>query len=304
MSRFFSGEKKILDPVVLSHRRIFILPSKQGLGFVGLIVILLLIALVYNNNLIYMLGFLLGSVFFITILHSFKSLSGLVLSTGRHKNVFAGQAAEFTVVIDNPTTTDRFNLQIKLEQSKAFDLPAHSKHRVKLYSQTHRRGRHNAGTVTVFSFFPLGLFRTWSPVHFDLEVLVYPKPSNIERPFPENPDATGEQGTQLHGNDDFYGVKSYQPGDAIKHIYWKAYAKGQGVFSKQYDGGKSSEQIWLSYEQCPGRDVEERLSQLCQWLIDAEQAGICYGFELLTLQLPPSNGSRHFHQCLQALALF
>ena len=74
----------------LNHRRIFILPTKRGLGFALLMLLLLLIAFVYNNNLVYMLTFLLASIFFITILHTYKSLSGLIVQKGRSKAVFAG----------------------------------------------------------------------------------------------------------------------------------------------------------------------------------------------------------------------
>lgn len=303
-SRFFAGEKTVVDPVTLSHRRIFILPSKQGFGFVLLIIILLLIAFVYNNNLIYLLTFLLASVFFITILHSFKALSGLVVGSARSHNVFAGQAAEFNIIINNPTPVLRFNLQVKLENTEIFDLPAYSKTTIKLSSVTRVRGWHDLKTVTVFNSYPLGLFHTWSPLNFNQKVLVYPKPSSLELPFPDSAKAEAGQGSQQKAHDDFYGLKEYQAGDAIKHIHWKAYAKGQGVFSKQYDGGKSSDQIWLDYAQCPGNHMEERISQLCRWVIDAEQAGLQYGFILPDLHLEPDNGSSHYQKCLKALALF
>ena len=78
LSRFTSGEKSRVKQFTLGHRRIFILPTQRGLGFVVLITLLLLIAFIYNNNLAYLLAFLLASIFFITILHSFKSLAGLV----------------------------------------------------------------------------------------------------------------------------------------------------------------------------------------------------------------------------------
>jgi len=55
-------------------------------------------------------------------------------------------------------------------------------------------------------------------------------------------------------------------------------AKGQGLFSKQYSEDSSSE-LWLDYEQTLGHNVEERLSQLCRWVLDAEKAGLTYGFK-------------------------
>jgi uncharacterized protein (DUF58 family) len=303
LSRFVSGEKAIDAPVVLNHRRIFILPTLRGLGFVLLITVLLLIAFVYNNNLVYLLAFLLASIFFITILHSYKALSGLVIQKGRSKSVFAGEAARFDIHINNPTAMERHQLQIALQDSQSLAMHPQSTARITLYSITQKRGWHRAGTVTLSSTFPLGLFRAWSPIRFDLKALVYPKSAHLEMPFPITLSAQNQQGFSRKGGDDFFGLQQYQSGDSIKHIHWKAFAKGLGVFSKQY-GGEDSAEIRLDYDLAPGHNVEERLSRLCRWVIDAEQAGIRYGFSLPGFKLDPDNGSIHYRKCLEALALF
>jgi uncharacterized protein (DUF58 family) len=304
LSRFVSGEKAVDIPVALNHRRIFILPTQRGLGFVLLITLLLLIAFVYNNNLAYMLAFLLASVFFVTILHSYKALAGLVVQKGRSKAVFAGEAASFDIHINNPTDIQRHQLQVTLHDSQSLTIQAQAAAQITLYSITKKRGWHTAGTVTLSSTYPLGLFRAWSPIRFDLKALVYPKPAHLEMPFPQTSSTTAKQGFSQKGGDDFYGLQEYQSGDSIKHIHWKAFAKGLGVFSKQYGGEHSLEEIRLDYEQTPGHNVEERLSQLCRWVIDAEQAGISYGFALPGLKLSPDNGLAHYQKCLEALALF
>ncbi len=304
LSRFISGEKPVDIPVILNHRRIFILPTQRGLGFVVLIALLLLIAFVYNNNLAYMLAFLLASIFFIVILHSYKSLAGLVLQKGHAKAVFAGDAAGFDIQIDNPGDVQRHHLQITLQDTQSLAIQPQSTAHVMLYSITQKRGWHQARPVTLSSTYPLGLFRAWSPIRFDLKALVYPKPANHDIPFPQTSSAQVQQGSSSKGGDEFYGLQEYQPGDPIKHIHWKAFAKGLGVFSKQYDGEQPLQEIWLTYDHAPGHNVEERLSQLCRWVVDAEQAGISYGFILPGLKLPPDHGLAHYRKCLEALALF
>jgi uncharacterized protein (DUF58 family) len=301
--RFFTGVNATAEPLVLTHRRIFIVPTQRGLGFMLLNVLLLLIAFVYNNNLAYMLAFLLASVFFVTILHSFKSLNGLVLQQGQSPPVFAGEAAGFAIHISNPTHTPRQHIKITLDNTESLTLAAHSKACVILTSATRQRGWHEAQKITVSSTYPLGLFRPWSPIRFSLKVLVYPKPARLASPFPETAAPEFAQGVSKKGNDDFYGLQAYQAGDPIRHIHWKAYAKGLGLYSKQYGGG-SSEQIWLNYNDTTGHDTEARLSQLCRWVLDADQAGICYGFSVPGLTLPPASGASHSRNCLEALALF
>lgn len=303
LSRFFSGEKPTDEPVRLNHRRIFILPSQRGLGFVVLIALLLLIAFVYNNNLTYLLAFLLASIFFITILHSFKALSGLILHAGQCKPVFAGESAVFEIHLDNPGTSPKENITLALFNTVDLVLPPRSKVSARLFSPTRHRGWHQCGTVTVGSRFPLGLFRAWSPVRFALKTIVYPKPLAHETPFPLSVDSSLPDGSVKQGVDDFYGLQAYQKGDSIKHIHWKAYAKGQGLYSRQYSGEQGSE-LWLSYEATGGHDPEEKLSQLCRWILDAEKAGRHYGLSVPGLKIEPGIGQAHRSKCLEALALF
>ncbi len=305
LSRFIKGEKADTIPVTLSHRRIFILPVKKGIGFVALITILILIAFIYNNNLAYFLAFLLASIFFVSILHSYKSISGIIVRPGKCEPVFTGEAAEFTFYLENPENQHKINLHIKpgVNAGQQFGIPPDSTTKVTLLVKTFTRGWQTLDTVTIFSYFPLGLFRAWSPMRFDMQVLVYPKPTSLEKAFPNMHLATDEKGNNITGDDDFYGLQEYQAGDAIRNIHWKTYAKGQGLFSKQYSGSLSSE-IWLDYTLTPGNDKEERISQLCRWVLDAEHVGISYGFKLAGLELAPTNGREHLNECLKALALF
>ncbi|NOT84949.1 MAG: DUF58 domain-containing protein [Methylococcaceae bacterium] len=300
----FKGEKPVKGPITLQHRRIFILPTQQGMSFILLLVILLLIAFIYNNNLTYLLGFMLLSILMVSILLTFRSLAGLVIATGHTKPVFAGEVTAINLLLDNPSPADRFNLEFKVEQPTHCDVPAYSSESLTLYATTRKRGWFQVGTIRVTSRFPLGLFRAWSPIRFDHPMLVYPKPASLLLAFPEissqqNPQGFSRQG----GGDDFYGLKTYQAGDGIKQIHWKAYAKGQGLLTKQFSDDKAAE-IWLNYAATPGHDTEERLSQLCRWVLDAEAAGLKYGFQLPGTTLPPAQGAAHYAQCLQALALF
>ncbi|OQW73255.1 MAG: hypothetical protein BVN35_12185 [Proteobacteria bacterium ST_bin11] len=302
-SRFFRGEAPVAGPIVLTQRRVFILPTQRGLAFVLLILLLVLIGFVYNNNLAYLLGFLLASIFFVTILHSFKALAGLVIQPARQQAVFAGQAGPFCFQLSNPSQQPRFAIDLALQSELAISLPAEQSQTVTLYQATQQRGWQLPGTLTLSSTYPLGLFRAWAPLRFDCPLLVYPKPANQQLPFPDSNGGQEMPGQNRRSGDEFDGVRAYQRGDAIRQIHWKAFAKGQGVHSKYYSGASSSE-LWLDYQQAPGHHTEERLSQLCRWLVDAEQAGLRYGLLLPGLRLAPDSGATHYRKCLQALALF
>ncbi len=303
LSRFFRGEDPVLGPITLNHRRIFILPSGFGLLFAGLIVLVLLIAFVYNNNLVYMLGFLLAGIFFVTILHSFKSLDGLIIRSGYNQPVFAGELAGFTFHIQNPTGLSRFAIDIRLLDTQTINLEPQQTQTLTLHIPAKRRGWLSVETLTLSSRFPLGLFKAWSPLRFDSKVLVYPMPGPDNLPFPETNAGLGQQGRNKSKGDEFFGLKTYQSGDSIRQIHWKSFAKGRGLHSKDYIGSNSFD-LWLDYDFAPGAHLEERLGQLCRWLIEAERAGLLYGLMLPGVKINPGNGQAHHEKCLEALALF
>ncbi len=303
LSRFFQGEAPSLGPITLNQRRIFILPSQYGLVFVGLLVLILLIAFVYNNNLAYMLGFLLASIFFVTILHCFKSLDGLVVRSGFSQSVFAGTSVAFVFQIQNPTNQFRFAIDVQLKESLLIDLSPSQTQILTFYMPAICRGWQDSGTLTLSSRYPLGLFRAWSPLRLENKVLIYPKPAADLLPFPET-DTGYEQNVQhQRDGDEFYGLKAYTSSDSIRRIHWKSLAKGRGLKAKEYVGANCS-QLWLDYAATPGLGVEERLSQLCRWLIEAEQAGLFYGLILPGVRIEPDTGKLHHQKCLEALALF
>jgi len=304
MSRFFSGEPPASGPLELNQRRVFILPTVQGLAYVAVIVLVLLIAFVYNNNLAYMLGFLMASIFFITILHSYRSLAGLVVRTGRGVSVFAGEPAGFQFIVQNPGGRARSCIDLQLSQHRqTLSLEPFDTVTVVLFQESTRRGWLCCDTLTLFSAFPLGLFKAWSPLRFDFNALIFPRPASPDLLFPDAESSRQGEGRLRLNGDEFFGLKAYQNGDSIRQIHWKTFAKGRGLQTKQYVGTVGSE-LWLDFALAPGADVESRLSVLCRWVIDAEKDGFCYGLILPGVRLAPDRGQGHYHACLQALAMF
>jgi len=290
----------------LNYRNIYILPTRRGLGFVLLVVLLLLIAFIYNNNLVYLLVFLLASLFFITILHTVQSLQGLVVTKGSCASVFAGELVASKVVIKNPTQVARYSVQLGYEkhtEQQAVDIAGQAKQLLSLAYKTTKRGWLLIPNPVISSCYPFGLFRAWRRLNLESKVLIYPQPSSQDCPLPESGLGDEQQGNAYKGQDDFYGLQTYQAGDSIRHIHWRSLAKGQGVFVRQFSGAQSTE-IYLDYDQAMAASQEQRLSIMCRWVLDADKAGVVYGFKLGGLTLQPNFGQAHSKQCLDALALF
>lgn len=290
----------------LHHRRIFVLPTRYGFGFGLLLVVMWLASVNYNNNLGFILTYLLASIALVSAVHAVWALNGLRLQVSRTAPVYQGELAQCPVRLHNASGRVRCALRLALDgaPSVTLELPAGGEVQTSLGLRAERRGWMEAGPVTVSTVYPLGLFRAWSSRRLECRILVYPRPAPPGRPFPEVADGDAAGKRPKPGEDEMYGFRGYQPGDSPRTIHWKGLARGQGLYTREYRQPSASE-LWLDYHRTPGDGIEARLSQLCRWLLEAEQGGRPYGLRLPGQEpLEPGHGMAHLHACLTQLALF
>jgi uncharacterized protein (DUF58 family) len=294
------------NSITLNQRKIFILPTRQGIYFALLVCAMVLAGINYQNSLVFALAFLLASLFMVAMLHTFRNLSGLTLAAGSTKAAFAGEEAEFTVVLKRLGDRTYESLQVGWDPAAltVADLVADSEVRVRSYVLAKRRGRLNPGRLLVQTFFPLGLFRAWSWVDLDMVALVYPKP--IEGgPLPSSSSTSQEEGELVlrDGAEDFYGLREYQAGDPIRHIAWRAFARNETLMTKQF-AAYADRRVWLEWDQFEGLDREARLSRLCFWVLRLNSSNDEYGLRLPGIEIAPARGEAHRDEVLKTLALF
>jgi uncharacterized protein (DUF58 family) len=137
----------------------------------------------------------------------------------------------------------------------------------------------------------------------DLAGLVNPEPAGQVPAPPPTETAHGHRQHDARGEEDFAGLRRFHSGDSPRQVAWTAYARSGDLLSKQFSGADTSSQ-WFDFGQVDASDIEQRLSILTRWIVDAERTHADYGLRLLAQELPPANGAVHRHRCLEALALF
>ena len=326
--------------IVLGQRRIYILPTRQGLGFALALLVMLIGAINYNLSLGYLLVFLLGGMGLVCILHTFRNLAQLQVSAGTVSAVFAGDSALFELRLDNRSTLHRHALQARCDvrhqadglrpgdgiqpgDSISFAIAAQSRHMLQLPVATRQRGWLALPQVVLETRYPLGLLRAWSYLRPAMQVLVYPAPAMQLLPWRHAECAATEQHNQRavaasngSGMEDFIGLRPFRSGDAMAQLAWKQLARDDSLHSKQFSaatGAARSAAIWLDWHALPTHlDTEARLSQLCARVLQAERTGIStggqpatdYGLRLPGRSIDPDHGAAHRAACLQALALY
>ncbi|MGH8753812.1 MAG: DUF58 domain-containing protein, partial [Burkholderiales bacterium] len=225
-------------PVVLTQRRVFILPTRRGLLFGALLLLLLTGSINYNLSLGYVLTFLLAAMGIISMLHAFRNLAGLQVRPGKTNPVFAGEHASFAVCVDNHRTLPRYAIALtRNKQAPVFcDVAQSATATAEVSVAATRRGWLWPGRITLFTRFPLGLFHAWSYVELDSRCLVYPRPDSSKLPPPKPHSQTGAGFESGQGYDDFIGLRPHQPSDSPRQIAWKAAARDYGLLTKQFIG--------------------------------------------------------------------
>ena len=291
--------------ITLNQRRIFIFPSAAGLFFMICLMVMLLTAINFQNNLSYALTFLLVTLFIIATLHTYANLSGLNIQAIRAVPAFPGQQTEFELLISKGRQRRHYALHCAWPDSSdaLVNLLDEDNVKVVLHLPVGQRGWYTPGRLLLESTYPLGLLRCWTWLDLDMHALVYPRPlPSVDLPGSAS-DGDDGASIMMPGSDDFYALREYRRGDPLRQIHWKGLAKGQGLQSKEYTA-YAQRSVWLDWNQFEGLPTEQRLSHLCHWALAFHKNQEEFGLRLPALTIDPGSGDRHLESVLRSLALF
>jgi uncharacterized protein (DUF58 family) len=292
-------------PYTLRKSRLQIKPTRYGVIFILLVLGMFAGSINYNNNLGFLLTFLLVSMAFVSIIHTYKNISGFKIISTATQPVFAGDQATFEFIAeDSGTNRPGIGISFSKEKAAIFNFEKGSNIRLKVGAHASSRGMLRPGPLLIYSDYPLGFFRVQSRLHLDLECLVYPKPLKGKvKSVAVRYTADTAGGFSGSGTDDFQGLKAYLPGDPLQRISWKASSRGRGLFTKDFKG-QSGESFYLDWYSLKGPDTEQKLSLLCSAVLQAMQLNLSYGLKLPGKTIEPGTGQIHKNRCLKTLALF
>ena len=279
-------------------------PTSAGLGFFLMVLCGFLLSVNFSNNLIFAMTFLLVAIALVSWYHTWLNLKGLVVSDWRTAPVFAGQPLLFTAKVENPGKRFRHGLQAragKLGTSGEIHLGGDCKAELQLSLARRPRGLSPAAGVFITSCFPLGLFEGRLRTGDLPRCLVYPQPLG-NQPLPEN--MAGKQAHQNRESTTYTDMRRYSPGDPPSRISWRAFARFDQLYTKEFDGAAGLPALWLSWDSAYGKGMEEKVSQLCRWVVDARKQNREYGLQLPGLLVEPAGDERHYRRCLEILATY
>lgn len=303
----FRSKKQTPLPIALGRRRVYIFPTRQGFLFIAVLIAMLAGSINYNNNLGFLLVFLLGGILLVSMIHTYRNLLGVIVLSVSADPVFAGSDAVFAVFLRSGRhARKRISLSAgKQSHMQTEDFPAGADKTISVPVPTRQRGTLQPESFTLSTIYPLGIFRAWAVLRPNSECTVYPFPleasmANRDQDVEKN----GRKRSRVSGPYDYQGLKTYQPGDSFRHIAWKALSRGQGILTKDFETPAAQSAVIFDFSKVRASGTEERLSKLCAMILQANGENRKYGLALPGKTISPGSGNAHRHRCLKALALF
>jgi uncharacterized protein (DUF58 family) len=292
-------------PLTLARRRLYILPTRGGIGFGLLLTVMLVAGLNYANSTALFLTFLLVGFTLVTMHQCHRNLLGAQLVAATAAPTFAQRTGTISLVFDNPGDAARFRVAAGVgdEPTSPADLPARGRGKIELPVAAPKRGVVLIDRLHLLTTHPFGLFRTWTWVHAPIEMLVYPRPTG-SLPMPTHfGTKTGATPVANTGSEEWMGLRPFRDGDSPRQVDWKAYAREAPLLVKEYSATGAELRVF-DFNSLDSLPLEGKLEQLARWVVDAEAGGERYGLMLPGRFIKPDRGPEHRHQCLAALAMF
>jgi uncharacterized protein (DUF58 family) len=235
-------------PLTLDYRRLFIVPSAQGLFIIAMLLTVFLGALNYNNN---------PGLFFVTIL--FLYIAWGIIKTHHHMmgivvtsfSILPGRADEgLPIILGLRNDSDQWRRGIRIRVSDldfsdddalmVIDIPPNQTVNVKwlwLPRSTTYRGQRMVPRFSVYTTQPLGLATCWTYIQPPESMIIWPafKPlPDYRTKMADVKDDKEPTSTRylLSEDGDLKEVREYRDGDAKRKIAWKISAKRDALMVK------------------------------------------------------------------------
>ncbi len=297
-------------PKNLNSKRTYIFPTRFGIYFALSMFLLLGIAFIYSNNVVYFICFFLSSLGLVTMWKTNLNIERIKIRSIPVNDFFADENGRLQLIAENTGRWPSYLVKIRLRNhSQVYsidEITSRASQTLDVVFSAQQRGYQKIPDLIIESEYPFGWLRSWKYYRVSQPALVYPKREGISR-LPEKTESEGQEisGKKyfLSSENIFQGHRPYQKSDSLRQIDWKALARTRELLVKQFES-ESKGSLQLCWDDIPNSAVEKKLSQLSLWIHECEKQNRVYQLVLPHEKSPWGSGTSHARECLKKLALF
>ncbi|MFN7905050.1 MAG: DUF58 domain-containing protein [Pseudobdellovibrionaceae bacterium] len=280
--------------------RTYIIPTPFGFATGILVVLLLFLAFVYSNNLVYAAVFFIASFCIQNMVRCAQNIEKLYIVNITEKESFANEDFICTFEIENKGRWEIIDSEIFSPQlSQPIKIPFIAPKQLEQISATikfKKRGWSKISQLQILSLYPFEMFKSWKKVQFDQEILIFPEKKGLSLFQIDQAQPLAED------SDEFLNHEVYNGNQSFLRIDWKVFARIQKLMVKKYGSGVelNTDFTWEQTEYL--MDSESRISQLTLWIDECHKKNIEFSLKLPHQFFKKSSQSGHYFNCLKELA--
>lgn len=273
----------------------YIVPTRFGFIFFIVFILMVMVGATYQNNMVFIMAFLLFSLAIIAMIQTHHNLDGLVVENILVESGFANSTGQIQIRAQSSKKRPFIATVYEGKGVRAFAdvIDVEKKNFIRGSIEYGSRGVYKINRIKVKTVFPYGLFVAWQYHKVNAEYHVYPERLGDIK-LPHKATAEGE---------DFSGHKKFSDKDSLRHVDWKAFARGRPLLLKEFKEGAEVTYLF-DIDEIKKDNLEQRLSQLSKWISESHAERKHFGLVLGRKVIPPSNGAEQFHRCLRELAKY
>lgn len=278
------------------------MPTKMGGYLNGLIFLMFLLSVGYNNNLLLIFTLFLFGLNLIWLIQTHFHLHRLKFDSIYIQD---GHAEEATLVEINWSKAPEGELEWKLNlENKTESLSLVSLENKNLQASSQvifpKRGVLNFEHLRVATHLPFGLYHTWA--YYKIQGTAYVYPARLKKEAlltTQNSSHEGEQSTLKRGPHDIWNLAPYS-GEESRKISWKHYARSGELVVKE---GEDLHRPVMEFRYFPNQDNKEfYLSQIATQMVECNRNNSAFSLETPTRKFKLNTGEKHLMECLRELS--
>jgi len=267
-------------------------PRRLGLAILAVVAGMLVAAINYGNNLIFLLAFAMLALIVNSAWQGWRALASVQVRALPPPMRQAGTGGELTVKLQSRPGLPAVRLLFEDEADgdATASVPPRGATYVSVALGVAPRGYLPLPQLTLTSDYPLGLWRVQREYTPGVGQWLYPTP--LEGPHrDDDPAHATETGARRTPDADPTRLRAYQPGDPVRRIVFRHYAKTGRLVSRQPEGEPRRDQTTvIDYDRYRG-PRETRLSAMTHRLLVLQEAGEPWALHLP--EEPPISARGH-----------